>query len=366
MLAAIVLVFGGAVAARFAGGADSQVGFRILIWRDALSLQHATPWLGIGLGNFRALFPLYRDASVNQQIVLHPESDWLWLATELGWLGVILALGALLVVFGGAFPLTDGPDRRLRAMAFAAAVAALLHSTIDVPGHRLGSGLMALFIIVLARRDSALQSDVRSVGVLSRICGLAALAVAVVFGRMPADPSRAEALSQAQRFEEAEEAANHALVRTPLDWSLYFTRAGERALRGRTLEALADFRRAGMLEPHYAGVPLAEGEFWAPIQPALALNAWREALQRAQPPEDEGLYGAMLGAAPNDAQFREQLLLLAQRRPALQLVWFQAAPPVEAKAHSEIIIEAASHFSPEQRDAFERRVSEIGGHPATP
>jgi hypothetical protein len=309
---------------------------------------------------------LYRDASVNSLIVLHPESDWLWLATELGWLGVILALGAVFALLRGAFPLAEGSGRRLQTMALAAAIAALLHSVIDVPGHRLGSVLMALFVLVLARRDSAPDSESRIAGAFSRIGGVAALAVAFVFGRMQDDAWHAEALSQAQEFAAAEHAANRALIRAPLDWSIYFTRAGARAARGRTLEAVADFRRASLLVPYFADVPFAEGKFWAPTQPALALNAWREAIRRAPPPEDESLYSAMLNAAPNDTGFREQMLLLAHGRPPLQLLWFQAAPATEAKAHSETIAAVASRFSPAQRQAFERRASEIGNNPSPP
>jgi tetratricopeptide (TPR) repeat protein len=180
------------------------------------------------------------------------------------------------------------------------------------------------------------------------------------------DALRAEDLSQAQQFEKAEAAADRALRRAPLDWRVYFTRAGARAVRGRTLEALADFRRASQLEPHFTGVPFAEGMFWVPIQPALAVNAWRETIRRAPPPEDEALYDAMLDAAPNDAGFRAQMLLLAQGRPPLQLRWFQVAPPAEAKAHSETIAAVASQFSPAQRQAFEHRANEIGSDPSPP
>jgi len=366
VLVALVLLYGGAVAGRFAGGADSQVGFRVLIWRDTLSLQHALPWCGAGLGNFRALFPLYRSASVNQQVVLHPESDWLWLATELGWLGVILALGAVVAVLRGAFPLTAGSHRRLRAAALAAAIAALLHSTFDVPEHRLGSALMALFVMVLARADAASPAESRGAVVVSRLCGVAALALAAIFWTMPDDAARAETLSQARRYADAEAAANRALAHAPLDWRVYFTRAGERACRGLTLEALADFRRARKLEPFYAGLPLAEGRFWVQSQPALAVKAWGEAIRRVRAPEDEAIYGAILGAAPDNAGFREQLLGLAQGRPPLQLQWFQFVPPAEARAHLEIISAVASQCAPAQRESFQRRASEIGSAPAAP
>src|SRR5262249_49190260 len=104
VLVSLVLLGGGVFAGRFAGGADSEVGFRVLIWHDTLALVHASPWCGVGLGNFTALFPFFRQASLNQQTVLHPESDWLLLAAELGWAGVALAVGVAFFLLRRAFP----------------------------------------------------------------------------------------------------------------------------------------------------------------------------------------------------------------------------------------------------------------------
>ena len=112
--ASAVLVFGGPIAGRFAGGDGSAVGFRFKIWKDTLALMDASPWCGAGLGNFRALFPFYRTASVIQSSVIHPESDWLWLAAEAGWLAVALALTAVAFAVRGAFPLVRGTQWRLR------------------------------------------------------------------------------------------------------------------------------------------------------------------------------------------------------------------------------------------------------------
>jgi len=193
---------------------------------------------------------------------------------------------------------------------------------------------------------------------------LVALAVAVMLWRMPDEAARAETLSQAGRYADAEAAANRALARGPLDWRGYFTRAGERASRGLTLEAVADFRRARKLEPFYAGLPIAEGRFWVQSRPALALNAWHEAIRRVQSPEDEAVYGAILEAAPDNVAFREQLLGLAQGRPALQLQWFQFVPPDEARAHLGEISAAAAQGTPAQREAFQRRAKDIAGAPA--
>jgi O-antigen ligase len=360
MLTSLVLAGGGAFAGRFAGGADSQVAFRTWIWRDTLALIHASPWCGTGLGNFTAVFPFFRSLSVNQQSVLHPESDWLWLASEMGWGGVALALGAVFFVLRDVFPLAPGSRRILRAAAFAAAIAALLHCAIDVPGHRLGSGLMALLVMVLARGNGAPATPSRVPGMLFRAFGLLALGAAAALIRMPDEAGAAQAFLRANRFSEAEAAANRAILRAPLDWRMYFTRAGARGCAGRTLEALADFRRARTLEPHYIGLPFDEGHFWLQSQPMLALTLWREALRRAHPPDEEELYGAMLADAPDNEAFRAQLFTLVSDRPALQLQWFRFAPPSEARAQFEVISASAGHLTPAQRTAFHKRAEEIG------
>jgi tetratricopeptide (TPR) repeat protein len=249
-------------------------------------------------------------------------------------------------------------------MALAAAVAALLHGTFDVAGHRVGSALLALFILALARVEVSGTPGSRAVGFVWRAFGIAALAVAVLMGRMPGDTARAATLAHAGRYTDAEDAANRALARAPLDWAVYFTRAGERASRGRILEAVADFRRARMLEPHYVALPLEEGRFWVKTQPGLAWNAWHEAIRRAKPPEDESAYNIMLDASPNNAAFRAQMLALAHGRPPLQVQWFQAAPPAEAREHLDEIAAAAAQCSPAQRAAFERKAAGIGATPA--
>lgn len=367
VLVSIVLVGGGAFAGRFAGRADSQVAFRTFIWRDTLALIHASPWCGAGLGNFTALFPLFRNLSVNQQSVLHPESDWLWLAVETGWLGVATAVALAFIVLRGAFPFVSGSRRHLRGAAWAGAVAALLHAGIDVPGHRVGSAFLALFVMVVARREEGKETETsprrasKTTAIASRLLGMAALGASAWFlSRIPDSAALAELLSRGGRYPEAESAANRALVRAPLDWHAYFTRGGARACQGRNIEALADFRRARTLEPHYAGVPFEEGRFWLQTQPLLALTVWREALRRLPSPEDEALYGAMLGDAPDDAGFRTALLTLAKGRPALRLQWFLFVPPAEALPLFGTFAEEAEHYTPAQRSAFERRASEIG------
>jgi hypothetical protein len=94
--------------------------------------------------------------------------------------------------------------------------------------------------------------------------------------------------------------------------------------------------------------------------PALALPAWTEALRRASSPEDETIFGSMMAAAPDDPAFRAELLAMAQGRPALLLVWFQAAPAAEGLAHLTEISAASGAWDARQRAAFQRHATEIG------
>src|SRR6266850_4004308 len=59
IIAAIVLDF-----SRAGVGAEMTADLRWAIFRDALQLIRASPWCGIGLGNFDAIFAMFRDASL--------------------------------------------------------------------------------------------------------------------------------------------------------------------------------------------------------------------------------------------------------------------------------------------------------------
>ncbi|MBC8165433.1 MAG: O-antigen ligase family protein [Bryobacteraceae bacterium] len=95
----------------FASGQD----LRTLLHRDAWTLSIGAPLFGIGLGNFAPVFAMARTASAQQNFALHPESDWLWTAVELGWLAPICILGALLLWLIRCFPLERGTQSGLRS-----------------------------------------------------------------------------------------------------------------------------------------------------------------------------------------------------------------------------------------------------------
>jgi tetratricopeptide (TPR) repeat protein len=329
--------------------------FRPLIWQDTLTLIRSAPWCGIGLENFTAIFPFYRSASVIQQSVLHPESDWLWLAAEAGWPALALALGGAAALLTDAFPFVRGSQRRLRTILLGAAVAAGLHAAIDVPEHRLGSAMVSLFALALARRGGAVEETDAAWRGASIASGLALLVASWIGLHRTNDAAIATTLLRHERFREAADSATKAVSRAPLDWTSYFTRGSALARSGSILLAVADFRRAKALEPHYAQVPFEEGRVWARRQPKLALEAWREALRRLKAPEDESLFSAILAAAPNTPAFRAQLLDLVRDRPNLVWQWFRLVPEDEATARIEEIAPVIQRLPAEQQQAFAKR-----------
>lgn len=360
VVGSVVLVASGPLAARFAGGDDAQVASRTLIWRDTLTLIQTSPWLGSGLGNFASLFPLYRHDSLIQQRVLSPESDWLWLASELGWPAVVVALTLVFLLLRGAFPFTSGTQRHLRTVALAAVIAAALYGWLDVPGHGLACALPMLLVLGLARNGvSADAAPSLTASLAWRGVGLGFIAAALWWTTVREDGARAKQFFAANQFDQTETAATEALRRAPLDWQLYFVRGSAHARTGETLPALADFRRARLLEPHYAGLPLAEGRLWAGIEPVLALHAWAEALRRVKSPEDEALFTTMLDTAPDDPIFRIRLLALAENRPALQMAWLAAVPAAEAAPQLPILTSAAKQWDSHSRSLFQSLSLEI-------
>ena len=116
-----LLVFGGATLERFnlRGGAGTalQTDYRWLIFRDAWDLIRASPWCGIGLGNFQPVFAIFRDASFGQSQALHPESDWLWLAAEVGWPAVLLIFVGAAFLIRLVFPFGEGTNQWFRTAA---------------------------------------------------------------------------------------------------------------------------------------------------------------------------------------------------------------------------------------------------------
>src|SRR5205814_139633 len=135
ILVSVLLFAGGPTLERFHLQKFAGSDFGWLIFQDAWQLIRSSPWVGLGLGNFESVFAIFRDASHGTSRSLHPESDWFWVLSEMGWLAIpLVILGALLLIRRVA-PLEVGTNQRFRLAALIGALMFALHGLVDVSGH---------------------------------------------------------------------------------------------------------------------------------------------------------------------------------------------------------------------------------------
>jgi O-antigen ligase len=297
LLLTAILLMGGQTLERFhlrgLEGPGVSSDFRWLIFRDVFELIGSSPWCGIGLGNFESVFAIFRSASWADTRSLHPESDWLWVWSELGWPAVVLALAGAALLIRRVFPLREGTAQRFRLAALIGLVLFALHGIVDVSAHRVGTAYSALFLLGLAfyrplplTPSRTIAATFRVIGVLLCVFGLACAIAAGTKALLPGSvgvtnaKELAAAANRERDFAATLSLTTRALTWAPLDWQLYFLRALAEVAEKRTETGLEDFRRARFLEPNGFEVPLAEGNAWLPTHPTLAVSAWREALHR--------------------------------------------------------------------------------------
>jgi len=313
LLLTALLLFGGQTFERFhlrdfiTAGASTN--FRWRIFHDTFRLIRNSPWCGIGFGNFESTFAIFRDASLGDLRALHPESDWLWLWTELGWPAVVLTIVGIAMFVSRVFPLRVGTNQGYRLAALIAALLFAIDGIVDVSGHQVGTAFAAIFLLGLSvhrplslKRSQWTSILFRFVGLVLLAAGLSLVVAARSAKLLPGSVgvSSAKQLSAVANregnYSETIALTTRALRWAPIDWQLYLSRAiGEVELK-QTTNAVDDFRRARFLEPIAYEVPLAEGNAWLPYRPTLAVTAWRDTLRRAGPLRPE-VYANMLSDA---------------------------------------------------------------------
>ncbi len=351
LLGAVFVITGGNVIARLASTTPGD--FRLRIYSDTLRLILSSPWTGAGLGCFHAVFPLYRNASLIQEMVLHPESDWLWLTAEAGLPGLLAMVGLAAWLAARAWKNLGAREAASRQAAWCIACLGMLaHCMIDVPGHRLGTLVpMLLLLGVAAGGDENAAPDAsrgfRAAGAAIAAAGAAALAAIAL--RIPLPIANGVLLLEQQASRErfagrpadAVATLGKALRWAPLDWELYFERArDEQALR-QVLAALGDFRRANYLQKGFYGLPLAEGIDWLGVAPQFSLGPWNEALLLAPYGELPRLYRRMMDSAyAAHPELHPALWRLAGADPRIEVICFGWASPDEFKAHIGEVLRA--------------------------
>ena len=320
LISSAALVIGGQVSARLLSLFTEGVGLRVQIYQDTLQLVRTSPFAGIGLGNFDAIFPWFRDASLNGQRILHPESDWLWLAAETGVVSVFFLVVASACCFGRPARLARTRENDVQLACKIAVVLFIINSLFDVPGHRLGTILPLLFVAGIYCCSTLTAEGAPVVPWISRLLGIGLVASGVSLLRADSTESQLKPVLAHGDSEQVEKLASRALARAPLNWSLYMTRGYANVREKKLLQAIADFRYALFLEPKMAVVPFDEGRAWIGVSVPMAVAAWKECLKRSTANERNEYFGRILEVSANDERLLEATLRLADGDPALALV----------------------------------------------
>lgn len=311
---------------------------RTPIHQDTISLIQDHPFLGVGLGNFSSLFPQYRNALKSEHFVNHPESDWLWVAAETGFVGLLFLFLIALSWFFSSLAFKRSSDPLLRSICLIVGLAGLAHGLVDVPFHRLGSLIPILLVASLAVGSKAwLPCDILSrrafqlIGMFLIIWGAISLGESLNFWSNPTSYANKRMMESEQKpSTESMAQADRALRVAPLDWKLYFWRATLHLSQRNDSAAKADFRRARFLEPISPELPLRESLLWMPVRPDLAIAAANEMLIRTR--YDIGTKFSVLQTEAkrlNQTVLLKQLAQLAKDRPGCEQFYLESASDEE-------------------------------------
>lgn len=339
IISALLVMSGGNVSKRLTEGGLAEFvsgGGRSSLFLETLKMSLDSPWTGIGLGNFGALFPQFSGMSEHIRRIIHPESDLLWLLTEGGLLTLLPALLALFWIF-----LSTGPwygkkkkrkssmqDRRIRNAAAIVFGLGVIHGLGDVPNHGLGYALFMALLAGISIRPRRLPNTAgmpqrlafRLGGVMLLALGAAWSAIALGHPVLPGTSAANALRSRAGKLADSGSPAgalplmDQAIEMAPMDFRCYYERACLRLRLGQPKEdALLDFSRSRALDPTYASTCYTEGVFWLDFDPQYAVVGWREFLRRypEAAPGDYGYYRQMLNYSYQHPELREPLWTLA-------------------------------------------------------
>ena len=212
---------------------------RPVIWQDTLGLIGHFPIMGTGLGTYRHIYPGYKTVP-RQRLVTHAHNDYLELAAETGFAGLLLALGTLGFVLAWTvrrwFQRRDPYAIGLALGALVAAATFLFHAVVDfnfhIPANALTfSAVLGLSVsaVCLKRRGGSEKSPPSPQAFTLGRLSCATIGAFSVLAALAATAS----------------------------WA-----ADGYLLRGVRTHSLEDVKRASALDPLDAKVPYWTGKLW--------------------------------------------------------------------------------------------------------
>ncbi|MDA7624419.1 O-antigen ligase family protein [Akkermansiaceae bacterium] len=294
----------------------NDIDLRVPIARDAFQLIGSVPLTGVGSGQFRWVFPQYRDFTIHypNNVAAHPESSWYWLAAEWGLPAALCLLVLVILIYVGGYRNIRKRGNRDRALRFGCLVASAmvpLHSLFDVPAHRPSLLLASLVLFVISQNHQAAPELApkkwsRGLGVVVGLClittGVLFLGATSFGWRKPLIVQSAEDLAQgAELYKKIKEEANPLnplqslplrkevvevagqITRdVPLDGRLYRLRAlASLPLIDWNEETAADFAIDRALTPFSIRIPRIHAAASLPYLDEEVAKGWQCALKNA-------------------------------------------------------------------------------------
>lgn len=342
------------------------------VYYDSASIVMQQPAMGVGLGNFKYIFPFYQNRSLAQGAIDTPGNDWLLASVEGGLFGFstfALLACALFILCLGRINRRSSP---IRLAALGALLVFFAGSILQTPGHYLGTVLLGILCLQLARptldkeRTHSLYPRwmLKSQAALLIVIGLLWLLAALLNGSwqskiatQTASVNFVAAINQ-QDARAVDQYAQNWLRFTPLAWQPYMERAKARILIDRNLiDAKADMERALTLIPKRAELPLQQGILWLPHSKQEAELSFRHALERHSS-DPEQIYNQIVALSARDRDFQRPLARLSQTNTDMRFAYLLGTLPNQFNsALSEELRNDASlrRFSEKQRHALLRR-----------
>ena len=345
------------------------------IYRDTFVMIGAQPLTGVGAGQFSDSYPQYQQHSIRElgERHLHPESSWLWVASEGGGLLALALFGLVVVIFARCWRrIRRGGKRGLRPAFLVAGALPFVHGVVDVPLHRESIIWLSALLVGLASPVGLEIGEKtrwiwRGFGAVVGVLG-----ILVLIGVLAAPSQKAEGHLQKVRAlvkEDAKlvESGIEAEGQDPLEVGLAELDAATswrpldgriHALRGNLAlyfddkdeEARVSFLRERTLNPGSAMVPYRQGMSWIGIDQAETALLWREALTRAadRPQLEEELFKRMLREARLRPLLRQFCIGIAAREGELAGLLIQGWPVEILKEEEEVIFAALQQLGDEE------------------
>ena len=350
---------------------------RLAIFQDTWSMIRHEPWTGVGPGQFVAVFPQHRQKTRagDDSTCLHPESDWLMMLAETGWLATFCLTLATVLAFIAAAK-SNGRGRTLRMATVTAALLLVIHGLFDVPGHRIGLAWSAALLLAVSLRPTGGTEDRPPPltsplgGWVWRILGLTitVAGVALLHAQSTSHPilpsqivlnlkEKANALYRADQaayekataegreydlppaedpLEKALTTVDEAISITPLDPSLHYFKGALALYYDNKMDIVNQaFAIHLKLEPVRIQNPMMQAQAWLGQNSGQVPILWAEALRRATEAESRysqsypkplNVFQTILQTAGQNEGLSKSALELAGSHEDFLDLWVRSAP----------------------------------------